>query len=66
MLVLWRHLDTGKLFWATDSGCSCPTPFEGYYFTSVDKTDLHPVETSRHELERVAREMGADEILSKI
>ena len=30
MLVVWRHLPTGKLYWATDSGCSCPTPFENH------------------------------------
>jgi len=27
--VVWRHLDSGKLYWAEDSGCSCPIPFEG-------------------------------------
>lgn len=25
--VVWEHKD-GRLFWATDSGCSCPSPFE--------------------------------------
>jgi hypothetical protein len=29
MLVVWRHED-GTLYWAHDSGCSCPTPFEDY------------------------------------
>ena len=33
MFVLWRHQD-GRLFYAIDSGCSCPSPFEGY--TSLD------------------------------
>jgi hypothetical protein len=28
-LVVWQHED-GRVFWATDSGCSCPTPFEDY------------------------------------
>lgn len=28
--VVWRHKETGKLYWAHDSGCSCPTPFECY------------------------------------
>ena len=27
--VVWRHKETGKLYTARDSGCSCPTPFEG-------------------------------------
>lgn len=33
MLVLWRHAD-GRLFYASDAGCSCPSPFEDY--TSLD------------------------------
>lgn len=27
MLRVWRHND-GRVFWGTDSGCSCPMPFE--------------------------------------
>lgn len=33
MLVVWQHED-GRLFYATDSGCSCPSPFEDYH--SID------------------------------
>lgn len=29
MLVVWLHV-SGKVYWGTDSGCSCPAPFEGY------------------------------------
>ena len=29
MLLVWEHKD-GRLFWAADSGCSCPDPFEDY------------------------------------
>jgi hypothetical protein len=28
--VIWRHLETGVLYTAHDSGCSCPPPFEDY------------------------------------
>ena len=28
--IVWRHKETGKLFTARDSGCSCPTPFEDF------------------------------------
>lgn len=28
MLVVWRHLESGVLYFGTDSGCSCPSPFE--------------------------------------
>ncbi len=26
--VIWRHKETGQLYTARDSGCSCPSPFE--------------------------------------
>jgi hypothetical protein len=29
MFVVWRDR-RGSLYYATDSGCSCPSPFEGY------------------------------------
>lgn len=29
--VIWRHTETGKLYTARDSGCSCPSPFEDYH-----------------------------------
>ncbi|WP_367137995.1 hypothetical protein [Saccharothrix sp. HUAS TT1] len=28
-MVVWYDAE-GKLYWATDSGCSCPSPFEDY------------------------------------
>ena len=34
IFCIWQHKSTGKLYWARDSGCSCPSPFEDY--TSVD------------------------------
>ena len=38
MFVIWKRagVDDGMRWWETDSGCSCPTPFEGY-----DLTDLN-------------------------
>ena len=29
-LVVWIDLESGNLYAARDSGCSCPSPFEGY------------------------------------
>lgn len=29
MTVVWQDAE-GKLYWASDSGCSCPSPFEEY------------------------------------
>ena len=34
MFVVWKRLADGAIFYANDSGCSCPSPFERY--TSVD------------------------------
>lgn len=28
MLVIWKKLDNSVLYWDTDSGCSCPSPFD--------------------------------------
>jgi hypothetical protein len=33
--VVWKDPKTGELFYADDSGCSCPSPFETY--TSRDQ-----------------------------
>lgn len=35
-LVVWKHKD-GDLYWASDSGCSCPSPFEDY--NSLDQLE---------------------------
>lgn len=34
LIVVWKDA-TGKHYWANDSGCSCPSPFET--FTSIDQ-----------------------------
>ena len=30
MIVVWQRTEDERLFWASDSGCSCPSPFENY------------------------------------
>lgn len=30
MTVVWQDPVTGQLFYASDSGCSCPSPYENY------------------------------------
>lgn len=35
--VLWLHEESGVLYTARDSGCSCPTPFE--LFDSIEKLE---------------------------
>lgn len=29
-LVVWQSIVDGKLYYASDSGCSCPSPFDGF------------------------------------
>lgn len=45
--VIWQNKE-GKLYWAHDSGCSCPTPFERYDSISdlniLDKDTFHGFE----------------------
>ncbi|MER5501359.1 hypothetical protein ABT096_29720 [Streptomyces sp. NPDC002561] len=35
ILAVWQRTEDGVLFWETDSGCSCPSPFED--MTSVNE-----------------------------
>lgn len=44
MFLVLQHNQSRKLYYARDSGCSCPTPFEGYHFNSPDDTDLEPID----------------------
>lgn len=45
MLVVWKN-EKGEFFWAQDSGCSCPSPFENYNSVSdlykIDPNNLEP------------------------
>ncbi len=29
-IAFWQHEVSGELYWATDSGCSCPSPWEDH------------------------------------
>mgnify|MGYP001574457084 CR=1 FL=1 len=40
MVVVWEELNTGRLFWARDSGCSCADPFENL----TDISSLTPLD----------------------
>jgi hypothetical protein len=65
MLVVWMDKD-GEAYYAQDSGCSCPSPFENYHSIA----DLTPLNShSIADLERAAREMdrsGADVFLREV
>lgn len=40
-LLVVEETQSGKMYWAQSSGCSCPTPFEEYSFTSVNEHNLN-------------------------
>jgi hypothetical protein len=42
-LIVMQDNKTNRIFYAEDSGCSCPTPFENYIFTSADDTNMDEV-----------------------
>jgi hypothetical protein len=46
--VVWRHLETGQLYTARDSGCSCPSPFEDY--DALDKLETFSLSTIEDEV----------------
>lgn len=60
LLVVWENKVDGTLWYATDSGCSCPSPFEE---TTVE--DLRPFDYS--EIESIVREgYGYEEMKASI
>jgi hypothetical protein len=40
-LLVVEATQSGKLYWARSSGCSCPTPFEEYFYVSDKENDLN-------------------------
>lgn len=40
IFLVLKHIESGKLFYCRDTGCSCPTPFEDYHFNSPDDHNL--------------------------
>lgn len=54
LTVVWKNPETGEKYWASDSGCSCPSPFE--LIQSVD--GLTPLKTDTDWDRLVAHVMG--------
>lgn len=54
MTVVWRDKETGILYYANDSGCSCPSPFED--FSSKDEL----TETTPQELQLYLHKRNTD------
>jgi hypothetical protein len=42
-LIVVEATQSGKLYYARSSGCSCPTPFEEYTFVSDERNDLNAI-----------------------
>lgn len=38
--LIVKHNDSGRIYYAMDSGCSCPIPFGYEYFNNPDDTSL--------------------------
>jgi hypothetical protein len=43
MTTVWQDITTGELFYASDSGCSCPSPFEMLTSRDVLTPPLKPL-----------------------
>lgn len=41
--LVFVHEESERVYWAQDSGCSCPTPFEDCFFNSPDDTNMDEV-----------------------
>jgi len=54
-LLVVKDKYSGKLFFASDAGCSCPTPFEDYYFKGADNNNLE--ELTKSNLENFERQV---------
>lgn len=52
-VCVWHHEDSNKFYWAHDTGCSCPVPFEDYNSLS-DLTELRSVEDFRQAVKAIS------------
>lgn len=56
IVLAWKDKESGKYYWAEDSGCSCPTPFEDYF----TKESLPVLNRQTYpEFERAVKGLGA-------
>ena len=65
--VIWRRKEGGRLFYATDSGCSCPSPFENERPSTLKPISERTYETFKSDFESfnnqeyIERPVSADE-----
>lgn len=58
-LGVWKHKPDGELYWAEDSGCSCPSPYENHYFRGPSDTNLS---CSKQDLRKAIEDFPCDAI----
>lgn len=67
--MVWRHPE-GHLVTARDSGCSCPSPFEGEGLNTLERVEYDLLEFEvREEQERdrsYVSELAAEDFLGKV
>jgi len=56
--VVWREKDTGRLGYAQDCGCSCPSPFEDYGPEHIEWTDPRTISLKLQEVAAEKRRWG--------
>lgn len=54
MIAIWEKLDDNTIWWDTDSGCSCPVPFEN------ERHDLKEITTDTYYNFKLALENQTD------
>lgn len=67
-LIIWKRQD-GKVFYAQDSGCSCPTPFEDFHsFSQMIEVTKESLNTLRDTLRssNYAMNHGAQDLMYKV
>lgn len=43
LTVVWRRPADGQLFYASDAGCSCPSPFEDSHLDNITAATAHEI-----------------------
>jgi hypothetical protein len=54
---VFQHINSGRIFYGSDSGCSCPTPFENENWGGPDDTTF--TEVTRTNFDDFVRELWA-------
>lgn len=63
LTAVWTD-DAGVLYWADDSGCSCPTPFE--HIGSVRELETGPFGALSEHLRARQERVGTDAVQSQV